>query len=93
MIFVLTCRCRIVRTYFIFMDCTWCPKSWSTRATGLTSVSTVELEVRSVDGTWKLNQNRPAEARLNAARHVDGEGLGMETDTLAGLMRNLPEAG
>ncbi|MXX15979.1 MAG: FMN-binding negative transcriptional regulator [Gammaproteobacteria bacterium] len=53
----------------------------------------VELEVRSVDGTWKLNQNRPAEARLNAARHVDGEGLGMETDTLAGLMRKLPEAG
>ena len=53
----------------------------------------VELEVKSVDGTWKLNQNRPAKARLNAARHVDGEGLGMETDALAGLMRNLPEAG
>ena len=51
----------------------------------------VELEVETVDGTWKLNQNRPDEARLNAARHVDGGDLGMETVALAGLMRNLPD--
>ena len=51
----------------------------------------VELEVKTVDGTWKLNQNKPAEARLNAARHVDGGDLGMGTVALAGLMRNLPE--
>ncbi len=51
----------------------------------------VELEVEAVDGTWKLNQNRPDEARLNAARHVERSGLGVETALLAGLMRNLPE--
>ena len=51
----------------------------------------VELEVKTVDGTWKLNQNKPAEARLNAARHVDSGDLGMGTAALAGLMRNLPE--
>ncbi len=52
----------------------------------------VELEVRTVDGTWKLNQNRPDAARLNAAGHVESSGLGAETARLAGLMRNLPEA-
>lgn len=51
----------------------------------------VELEVDKVDGTWKLNQNRPDEARLNAAGHVEAGGFGMETALLAGLMRNLPE--
>ena len=51
----------------------------------------VELEVETVDGTWKLNQNRPDEARLNAARHVDCGDLGMETAALAGLMRKLPD--
>ena len=51
----------------------------------------VELEVETVDGTWKLNQNRPDEARLNAARHVDGGDLGMGTASLAGLMRSLPD--
>ena len=52
----------------------------------------VELEVESVDGTWKLNQNRPDAARLAAAGHMEASGLGMETALLAGLMRNLPEA-
>ena len=52
----------------------------------------VELEVERVDGTWKLNQNRPDAARLTAAGHMEASGLGMETARLAGLMRNLPEA-
>ena len=52
----------------------------------------VELEVESVDGTWKLNQNRADDARLNAAGHMEAGGPGMETALLAGLMRNLPEA-
>ncbi len=50
----------------------------------------VELLVEAVDGTWKLNQNRPDEARLKAAGHVGTSGFGMETALLAGLMRNLP---
>ncbi|MCY3670551.1 MAG: FMN-binding negative transcriptional regulator [Alphaproteobacteria bacterium] len=52
----------------------------------------VELEVESVDGTWKLNQNRPDEARLAAAGHVETSGLGAETTLPARLMRNPPEA-
>ena len=52
----------------------------------------VELQVERVDGTWKLNQNRPDAARLAAAGHMEASGLGMETTLLAGLMRNLPEA-
>ena len=56
------------------------------------TIAPVELELETVDGTWKLNQNRPAEARLNAARHVDGGDLGIETAALAKLMRNPPEA-
>ena len=51
----------------------------------------VELVVESVDGTWKLNQNRADEARLNAARHLEAGGVGMETARLAGLMRKPPE--
>ena len=52
----------------------------------------IELEVERVDGTWKLNQNRPDAARLAAAGHMEASGLGMETALLADLMRNLPEA-
>lgn len=50
----------------------------------------VELEIETVDGTWKLNQNRPDAARINAAGHVESSGLGAETALLARLMRNLP---
>lgn len=52
----------------------------------------VELEVRAMDGTWKLGQNRSDAARLNAAGHVESSGFGAETALLAGLMRDLPEA-
>ena len=50
----------------------------------------IELAVETVDGTWKLNQNRPDEARLTAAGHVETGSFGTETALLAGLMRNLP---
>ncbi|MYB35201.1 MAG: FMN-binding negative transcriptional regulator [Gammaproteobacteria bacterium] len=56
------------------------------------TISPVELELETVDGTWKLSQNRPFEARLNAARHADSGDLGMETAALARLMRDLPGA-
>ncbi|MCY3688816.1 MAG: FMN-binding negative transcriptional regulator [Gammaproteobacteria bacterium] len=51
----------------------------------------VELEVEVVDGTWKLNQNKPNTARLAAAAHVEAGGSGMETLLLAELMRSPPE--
>ena len=44
------------------------------------------MEITSVDGTWKLGQNKPDEVRLNAGREVAGYGIGQEVRTLAGLM-------
>lgn len=51
----------------------------------------VELAVESVDGTWKLGQNKADGVRRRAAEHVEGEGFGQETALLADLMRTVPE--
>lgn len=45
------------------------------------------LTISDVQGTWKLNQNKPAEARLGAARAVNTARIGQETTQLAALMR------
>lgn len=45
------------------------------------------MSVTGVDGTWKLNQNKPDAVRLRAADHVDAYGIGAETRILAALMR------
>ncbi|MEL6466415.1 MAG: FMN-binding negative transcriptional regulator [Pseudomonadota bacterium] len=45
------------------------------------------LTIEAVDGTWKLNQNKPDEVRLRASDYVDAYGLGQETRILAALMR------
>ncbi|MFD3190269.1 FMN-binding negative transcriptional regulator [Sedimentitalea sp. HM32M-2] len=45
------------------------------------------LRITDVDGTWKLSQNKPDPARLNAADHMDAYGIGAETGMLAALMR------
>ena len=45
------------------------------------------LMISDVDGTWKLNQNKPDEARHRAADHVHSTGLGSEVARLASLMR------
>ncbi|WP_415922280.1 FMN-binding negative transcriptional regulator [Tateyamaria sp. SN6-1] len=45
------------------------------------------LTVTGVDGTWKLNQNKPDDVRLRAADHVDAFGMGSELRVLAALMR------
>jgi transcriptional regulator len=49
-----------------------------------------ELQVSQIDGTWKLNQNKPDAARLGAAGQVEASHLGHETDELAALMRGVP---
>ena len=51
----------------------------------------VELAVKSVEGTWKLNQNKDESVRLRAARHVESDGYGQEAASLARLMHNPPE--
>ena len=45
------------------------------------------MKIESVDGTWKLNQNKPENVRLRAADYMDAYGMGSETRLLAGLMR------
>ncbi|WP_223427302.1 FMN-binding negative transcriptional regulator [Tateyamaria pelophila] len=45
------------------------------------------MSIKTVDGTWKLNQNKPDAVRLRAADHVDASGMGSETAILAALMR------
>ncbi len=55
------------------------------------SIMPVELSVESVEGTWKLNQNKEDQVRLRAAGHVESDGLGQEAASLAHLMRNPPE--
>lgn len=49
------------------------------------------MQVTGVDGTWKLNQNKPDAVRLSAADHVAGYGFGAETDVIAALMRGVGE--
>lgn len=45
------------------------------------------LNVTGVDGTWKLAQNKPEQARQKAADNVDAYGIGAEVKVLAALMR------
>lgn len=47
------------------------------------------MRVTGVDGTWKMNQNKPDDVRLRAAEQIDEAGMGAEVATLAGMMREL----
>lgn len=49
----------------------------------------VALTVSGVESTWKLNQNKPAEAIAAAADGIEAAGIGQETKALAALMRRL----
>ena len=48
------------------------------------------LHVGSVDGTWKLAQNKPPEARRAAAAEMDAWGFGTDPRVLAAQMRAVP---
>ncbi len=45
------------------------------------------LRVDDIQGTWKLNQNKPDDVRLAAAEFVEAGGIGSEIRQLATLMR------
>ena len=47
------------------------------------------MQVTGVDGTWKLNQNKPDEVRLRAADQVAAYGFGSETQVLSAQMRGV----
>ena len=51
------------------------------------------MTVTAVDGTWKLNQNKPDAVRLRAADQVDAHGMGSQTGHLAALMRGVDGQG
>lgn len=50
----------------------------------------MRLTIESVDGTWKLSQNKSEAARLGAADGVDAGTPGQGTASLAALMRSPP---
>ena len=52
----------------------------------------IRLDIDTVDGTWKLGQNKPEDARLGAAKGVGNGTAGQETQALARLMRDPPPA-
>ncbi|MCV2890762.1 FMN-binding negative transcriptional regulator [Ruegeria aquimaris] len=45
------------------------------------------LHVEDVQGTWKLGQNKPDAARMDAAEAMEDAGVGSEVAALAALMR------
>jgi transcriptional regulator len=47
------------------------------------------MKVTSVDGTWKLSQNKPDPVRLRAADGVDAFGIGTDLTVMAALMRGV----
>lgn len=49
------------------------------------------LTVTGIDGTWKLNQNKPDKVRLRAADKVAEDGMGSERAALAILMPTPPQ--
>ncbi len=48
------------------------------------------LEIESIDGTWKLNQNKPEEVRQRAAIQMETAPTGSDTAALANHMRTPP---
>ena len=54
-------------------------------------IAPIEMQVETVDGTWKLNQNKPDKVRLRAADAMAASDIGMELESLSELMRTPPE--
>lgn len=53
-------------------------------------IAPIAMDVGVIDGTWKLGQNKPDEARIGGADGVVRSDLGSETATLAALMKEPP---
>ena len=60
----------------------------------LRQIVPVAMDVASIDGTWKLSQNKTDEVRLAAADGLAGTaaGIGSETEMLVHLMRGAGQA-
>ena len=55
----------------------------------LRQIVPLKLDIATIDGTWKLSQNKPDDVRHRAADGLKHVGIGSQTDELAKLMRNL----
>lgn len=53
----------------------------------LRAILPVRLRITSIEGTWKLNQNKTDADRMAAAGHIETDGVGTELRTLAALTR------
>ena len=51
----------------------------------------IGMEVRGIEGTWKLSQNKSAEARAGAASGLAGVAIGSAVNEIIALMRSVPE--
>ncbi|MFK7874860.1 MAG: FMN-binding negative transcriptional regulator [Paracoccaceae bacterium] len=47
------------------------------------------LHLTDIQGTWKLNQNKPDDLRLSAADHIEGSGMGVGLVQIAKMMRDV----
>ncbi|SFK92290.1 FMN-binding negative transcriptional regulator [Shimia haliotis] len=54
----------------------------------LRMIQPFRLHIEDVQGTWKLGQNKPSEARHAAARHMATQSVGSHTAELAALMQS-----
>ena len=50
----------------------------------------ISMQISTIEGTWKLSQNKSDEARKNAASMVMTDGIGTEREELACLMFDPP---
>lgn len=57
------------------------------------AIAPFRLVVESVEGTWKLNQNKPQDVRLRAADAIAAYGQGQELAMLSALMRGVDSGG
>jgi len=60
--------------------------SMENRAKMMRMLVPVELEITSIDATWKLGQNKPEAAIKGAAEGLKASDIGAETAALAALM-------
>ena len=53
----------------------------------LVQIVPYRFEIETIEGTWKLNQNKPHSARLGAAAQLSTSLIGQDTAALAALMQ------
>ncbi len=55
-------------------------------------ISPFKMQIETVEGTWKLNQNKSDTVRNSAADHINAYGFGNDPRLLSAMMRTPPVA-